>query len=276
MGTTKVGDFDIDDERAADFLAKPNPNGRPNSDVVRPWRNGSDIVRVCSHKWIIDFGAAMPKDQASLYEAPFQWLVEHVQSFRSTNGRPAYRDRWWIHGEARPGFREAVRTHPRYIATARVAKHRIFAWLDTVVIPDSKVIAVTFSDDFRLGVLQSRVHELWTLATCGWHGLGNDATYNPTACFETFPFPDVDAAKQTGIAIAAKDLVCLRANWLNPPEWTREEVLQFPGSADGPWARFLHDVADSGIGTVRYPRLVPRDADCAKQLAKRTYVAHLN
>ena len=25
-----------------------------------------------------------------------------------------------------------------------------------------------------------------------------------------------------------------------------------------------------GIGTVRYPRLVPRDAECAKQLKKRT------
>ncbi len=25
-----------------------------------------------------------------------------------------------------------------------------------------------------------------------------------------------------------------------------------------------------GIGTVRYPRLVPRDADCAEQLKKRT------
>jgi hypothetical protein len=36
------------------------------------------------------------------------------------------------------------------------------------------------------------------------------------------------------IAEAAKELDELRSNWLNPPEWVREEVLEFPGSVDGP------------------------------------------
>ena len=62
----------------------------------------------------------------------------------------------------------------------------------------------------------------------------------------------------------------LRNNWLNPPEWTREEVLEFPGSVDGPWARYVHDPNKKGVGTVRYPRIVPKDEECAKQLKKRT------
>jgi hypothetical protein len=49
-----------------------------------------------------------------------------------------------------------------------------------------------------------------------------------------------------------------------------EEVLEFPGSADGPWAQYVHDPDDRGIGTVRYPRLVPRDEKSAKTLKKRT------
>jgi len=61
-----------------------------------------------------------------------------------------------------------------------------------------------------------------------------------------------------------------RCRWLNPSEWTREEVLEFPGSVDGPWRRFVHDADSRGVGTVRYPRLVPKDDECAKQLAKRT------
>ena len=24
-------------------------------------------------------------------------------------------------------------------------------------------------------------------------------------------------------------------NWRDPPEWNRTEVLEFPGSVDGPW-----------------------------------------
>jgi hypothetical protein len=47
-------------------------------------------------------------------------------------------------------------------------------------------------------------------------------------------------------------------------------LLQFPGSADGPWARYVHDPGARGIGTVRYPRIVARDEHTAKLLAART------
>jgi hypothetical protein len=70
--------------------------------------------------------------------------------------------------------------------------------------------------------------------------------------------------------VAAKELDDLRNRWLNPPEWTREEILEFPGSADGPWARYVHEPDARGIGTVRYPRLVPRDDDSAERLRERT------
>ena len=79
-----------------------------------------------------------------------------------------------------------------------------------------------------------------------------------------------DLSLARAIAAAAKELDDLRNNWLNPPEWTKTEVLEFPGSVDGPWKRFVHDANAKGIGTVRYPRLVPKDADSAIKLKKRT------
>jgi hypothetical protein len=36
----KAGPFDIDAETAARLLAQPNPDGRRNSEVIRPWANG--------------------------------------------------------------------------------------------------------------------------------------------------------------------------------------------------------------------------------------------
>jgi type II restriction/modification system DNA methylase subunit YeeA len=75
------------------------------------------------------------------------------------------------------------------------------------------------------------------------------------------------------IAAAAKELNELRERWLNPPEWTEARTLEFPGSISGTWARYVDlktvDV-EIGVGTVRYPRLEPRDADCAAKLKKRT------
>ena len=58
--------------------------------------------------------------------------------------------------------------------------------------------------------------------------------------------------------------------WSAAPERTREQALEFPGSAAAPWARYVHDPDARGIGTVRWPRIVPKDNGCAVHLAKRT------
>jgi hypothetical protein len=78
---------------------------------------------------------------------------------------------------------------------------------------------------------------------------------------------------RAAIAAAAKELNELRERWLNPPEWTETRMLEFPGSVSGPWARYVDPktvVKKTGVGTVRYPRLEPRDAECAAKLKKRT------
>jgi len=81
-------------------------------------------------------------------------------------------------------------------------------------------------------------------------------------------------------AAAAKELNELRERWLNPPEWTVEKILEFPGSIAGPWARYIDPSTiksepstlnfQPSTGLVRYPRLEPRDADCAAKLKERT------
>jgi hypothetical protein len=81
------------------------------------------------------------------------------------------------------------------------------------------------------------------------------------------------AELRAAIAEAAQELNELRERWLNPPEWTQDTVLQFPGSVDGPWARYIFPKSvdkKTGMGKVIYPRLEPRDADCAAKLKDRT------
>jgi len=65
MGSTKGGPFDLTGAAAALMLATPlNPNGRPNSDVIRPWINGLDIMRRPRGMWIVDFGSARSEVRA--------------------------------------------------------------------------------------------------------------------------------------------------------------------------------------------------------------------
>jgi len=56
MGDTKGGAFDIPGELAREWLRLPNPHGRSNAEVLRPWVNGMDVTRRSADKWIIDFG----------------------------------------------------------------------------------------------------------------------------------------------------------------------------------------------------------------------------
>jgi hypothetical protein len=168
----------------------------------------------------------------------------------------------------------AVGDLPRFVVTPHVAKHRLVFWLDAVCVPSNLLIVVARSDDYFFGVLQSRVHGSWALRL--GTRLETRPRYTPTTCFETFPFPwppgsePGDDPRVKAVADAARELDRLRSAWLEPPEWTREEVLEFPGTVDGPWARYVHDPDPRGIGTVLWPRLVPRDAECAARLKGRT------
>jgi hypothetical protein len=56
------------------------------------------------------------------------------------------------------------------------------------------------------------------------------------------------AVQEAAIAAAAKKLDELRSRWLNPPEWTKKEVLEFPGSVHGPWVRYVDPASTQGSG----------------------------
>jgi len=259
IGTQKSGDFDISGETARTWLTLPlNPNGRRNAEVVRPWVNGQDLTRRPSGRWVIDFGTSMSETDAALYEAPFAHVHTHVLPMRANVRRDNHRNNWWIHGESRPGMRRALAPMSRYIGTPRVAKHRLFVWLDKAVIPDCQVVVVARDDDTFFGILHSRFHEAWALRL--GTSLEDRPRYTPSTTFETFPFPEgltpnipaVDYAADPlagKIAAAAKRLNELRENWLNPPDLVERVPEVVSGFPD---------------------RLLPEDEKAAAILKKRT------
>ena len=241
MGDTKGGPFDVPGDLAREWLRLPaNPNGRSNSDVLKPWVNGMDLTRRPAGKWIVDFGWSMTETDAALYEAPFAHVKEHVWPMRQRNRRETYRVNWWRHVEPRQGMWRGLDDLARFIATPTVAKHRLFVWLDAGFCPDHQLIVVARDDDVTFGILHSRFHEAWSLRLGTWLGKGNDPRYTPTTTFETFPFPvglspDIPAAdyaddpRAVVIAQAARRLVELRDRWLNPPEWVERVEEPVPG-----------------------------------------------
>ena len=265
MGDTKSGPFDVPGVQAREWLRAPaNPNGRPNAEVLKPWRNGMDVTRRPGDKWIVNFDWNMVREEAALYEAPFTHIAQNVKPMRQKNRVQRLRDFWWRHERPRPEMWQALDGLSRYIATPTVAKHRLFVWLDARICPDHQLIVIAREDDTMFGILHSRFHEAWSLRLGTWLGKGNDPRYTPTTTFETFPFPDglwpdipaaTNAADPRAMAIAeaARRLVELRERWLHPTEWVEWVEEPAPG----------------------YPRRpVPRDEAAAKQIRQRT-LTHL-
>jgi type II restriction/modification system DNA methylase subunit YeeA len=224
---------------------------------LRPYLNGADLIKVRRDHWIIDFGL-MSVEEAALFEGPFKFAEEHVFPVRATNSEQQARERWWRYWRPRPELRQAINSMPRFIATPRISKHRLFVWTHPIVCLDSAAVAIARDDDTAFGILHSRFHEAWSLRL--GTSLEDRPRYTPTTTFETFPFPEgltpnIPAADYVAdphairVAEAAKKLDDLRRAWLNPPDLIRIEPEIVPGYPD---------------------RILPKDADTAKKLKERT------
>ncbi len=278
MGLTPSGPFCVGTEQADNWLGSPNPNGRPNSDVLRPWYNGSDITRRWSGKWTIDLSDIISEFDASQYSEPFGHVSNAVAEVRKnykTGGTS-----FWRFERSRPEMRFKLGTLHRFLGRSMVGKHQFYVWLNPAILPANLVIVIADSTDSTFGIVHSRFHEIWALKQgTQLREKESGFRYTPTTCFETFPFPRQSQIQTAKIAESAKNLNDLRERWLNPPEWTQERVLEFPGTKGGPWHRFIDPATEdpkTQVGTVRYPRLEPRNPEFAAKLKKRTLTALYN
>ena len=176
---------------------------------VRQFRNGRDLAATPRGVQAIDLFGLTADEVQSKYPEVYQWLLERVKPERdakaNTKDGAGYAKLWWVFGKPRQELRKAIAGLPRYVATVRTAKHRVFQFLASEIIAESKIVVVASDDAFVLGVLSSSLHETWSLAAGGWLGVGNDPTYNHTDCFNKFPFPSAsDEQKQRICNIAER------------------------------------------------------------------------
>ena len=273
QGPSPKAPFDIGAETAAAMLADTgNPNGRPNSDVVRPVVSAVDIGQSSRGKWTIDF-ALRPLEEAAQYEKPFEYVKANVYPIRSLNSRASYAEKWWQYAEARPGMRAALEGKSRYIATPRVSKHRLFIWLDAAVLANDGTIVFARDDDAFFGVLHSRIHEVWA-RTQGTQlrEAESGCRYTPTTSFETFPLPALTGDPADAIAAAARELVEKRDLWLKPegasPAELKKRNLTALYNARPTWLDLAHSKLDAAVAAAYgWPADLAADAILERLLA---------
>ncbi|AJA08852.1 DNA methyltransferase, putative [Sphingopyxis fribergensis] len=228
-GVQLMGDgFIVTAQQAAQLLPTQTPlpqrtyirTGIGDGDaVIFDYRNGRDLASRSRGVQVIDLYGLSEEEVRDRYPAIYQHVLTTVKPHREQNNRASYRDNWWLFGEQRSELRKALRGVTRYIATIETAKHRVFQFLSKSILPDNKLACVALDDAYHLGVLSSRFHVPWAIATGGWLGMGNDSVYVKSRCFDPFPFPaDVHEPLKDRIRCEAEALDALRKRVLTEHE----------------------------------------------------------
>jgi hypothetical protein len=192
QGVIPVGEgFRISAEQAKHYFSEA-----VEARVLRPYINGKQFIDAAQPDYIIDFLGLSILEVQDKYPGLYQVILDKVKPQRDNVNRKGHRETWWIFGEPRKTMRPALDTLGRYIATCRTAKQRVFAFLGSDILPDTKLIAIGLGDGWHLSMLSSRFHVAWSIASGGWLGVGNDASYNHAQCFKPFPFPDATEAQK--------------------------------------------------------------------------------
>jgi hypothetical protein len=113
-----------------------------------------------------------------------------VKPVRNHSNRRAHRENWWLYGEKRPLMRQALAGLPRFIATARTSKFRLFQFVPQEYLAESNVIVVAMADALCLGALSSSLHVHWSERMGAT--LEDRPHYTNSTIFEPFPFPAAD------------------------------------------------------------------------------------
>ncbi len=195
--------FIVDEEDAKIMMASDTDKTKT---TIRPYVNGRDLAANGRGVLVIDFFGFTETEALEQNPSAFQRVLERVKPERDESREPQVKKKWWLYGRTRDEMRESVKHLRRFIITLRVSKHNFFVFLDSDTLPDDRIVTVASDDAYHLGVLSSKIHTSWSLASGSRLGVGNDPIYNNSRCFDPFPFPDATPEQQARIRELAEQL----------------------------------------------------------------------
>jgi hypothetical protein len=191
-GTSYVGcaiqgaGFIVEAPEAAELLAEP-----ANAEVVRPFLIANDLNHAPNlhpTRWVINFEH---QDLAAAARFPrcLDIVKTRVKPHRDTVNRKAHREKWWQFGDRRPGLSAECSMRDEVIACAMTTVEFKFARVPADWVFDQTVVIIAAHNVACYAVLESGIHKHWAYEMGAGFGSGGAPRYNPSRCFETFPFP---------------------------------------------------------------------------------------
>jgi hypothetical protein len=173
-------------------LIEQNPK---NQERIFPYIGGEEVNSSPTHshhRYVINFGE-MSEAEARGYHDLIKIVEQKVKPQRlKLGGNPDAERRkrnWWLWGRYTPALFKAIAPLERVLVTnAQASTHLSFIFYSPNVVFANSLNIFPFQTYSTFTVLQSRIHEVFARFLSS--SIKDDLRYNPSDCFETFPFPE--------------------------------------------------------------------------------------
>jgi hypothetical protein len=167
-----------------------------NADRIFPYIGGNEVNSSPTHshhRYVINFGE-MSEDEAREYPDLMAIVEEKVKPERlklnmnTADGRRRA-STWWLWGRYTPALFRAIEKCDRVLViSAQAYTNYALAFLPSNRVFSHALCILTIESFAGFCSMQSRVKEVWARF---FSGTAMDLSrYNPSDCFETFPFPE--------------------------------------------------------------------------------------
>jgi hypothetical protein len=162
-----------------------------NTEVIFPYIGGEEMNSSpthAHHRYVINFGERSEEECRREWPVLMAIVEKKVKPDRLAQNREIRARYWWRFGETCPALYSSIESHERVLVTGAAAtQHLTFPFILTGQVFSHKLIVFPLDTADAFCLLISRVHTIF--ANFFSSTLEDRLTYNPSDCFETFPFP---------------------------------------------------------------------------------------
>lgn len=161
-----------------------------NQERIFPYIGGEEVNSSPTHshhRYVINFGE-MSEAEAGKYPDLMRIVEDKVKPERFKQKDKGGQEKWWQFLRVRTELNQTIANCDRVLVIPCAAtKYLGFVFLSSQMVFSHKLVIFPFSQFFSFAVMQSQVHEIWAIFFSST--LGDTLAYNPSDCFQTFPFP---------------------------------------------------------------------------------------
>ena len=243
--------FIVEPEEARAWIAE-DPR---NADVLFPYLNGEDLNSrpdTSASRWVIDFDGRSER-QASLYDLPFERVVEQVKPERMLKNQKSYRDYWWQFAHKGSAWKQAVSELDKVLVLAQVSHTLAPVFVVNHSVFSHKIIVFASLSKTFFAISSSALHQMWSIKYGST--MRADPTYTPSTVFETFPRPYLTEESERALEAIGRALdeerreIMLRRQLGLTALYNKVNDPALPGSADPDVARLrvIHRELDEAV-----------------------------